>query len=137
MKYALGFKHWCERRMVEKQAVCCSAEQRARTLQLRRRTLELARGRVRINHRQRRERRETARVCTHGVRDAIIGITRDGYCRRRVQTVHPESEQRQHLHIDPGSVHISEPAGAQIGELALHRPRACWGRGVAGARDGR
>ena len=84
--------------------------------QLRHAALDLFGGVGRILRRDRGQAGEACRVPGDGGRQLIVRVHRQRGRRVGVEDLHARRGQRQQLQVDPGRVHVADPAGIQVGE---------------------
>lgn len=60
---------------------------------------------------------ETSRMAPHGVRQVIVGFTRDRRCFHSFELLCAGGGKRQYLHVDVSGIHFRDPLIAKVAEL--------------------
>ena len=103
--------------VVEERALGVAVDHRPLEPELVHGAIELAHGRLRVRGRQRRKAREPVGMFGDRIGKAIVGVARHWDRNIGREPLRPRLAEREHLHVDPGRIHVAQPRLAEIGDL--------------------
>ncbi len=103
--------------VVEKHAACQPVHHGALEAELGHRAFEFVGRRLGVGGRQHRKAGEAVGMGAHGLGEAVVGAARKAHRERGIlDPLHRRRAVRQHLHVDPGRVHLGDAALPDIVE---------------------
>jgi hypothetical protein len=118
-KMSSGLKDREEARIVKKQAAGGAIEESAVEAEAGDAALQLRRCRGGSLQGKRSKSPKKGGMGAHRLGHFVIDVAGQRTCRIRIERIEAHRGERQHLEIDPGLVHVGDPAGTDVEEFGL------------------